>query len=286
MEEQLIDVDISDYVLEEQYSPSISIVIPARNEAKNLYHVLPHIPSNVAEVILVDGHSVDETISEAKRLLPSIKIIQQSGKGKGDALREGFAACTGDIIVMLDADGSADPREIPHFVETLLQGNDFAKGSRFLSGGGSDDITFLRRLGNAMLSRFVNLLFSTQFSDLCYGYNAFWKHCLDHVVVDCDGFEVETLINLRTHNAQLKIVEVPSFEHSRIHGQSNLNTFRDGWRVLKTIIRERRSRHQVVKVKEMSPRQSEARPTFSYHLFHSLHRFDISIDISIKKRAM
>lgn len=238
MEEKQADYHESVSTLDNAYSPMISVIIPTRNEAKNLCHVLPHIPSYVAEVILVDGHSVDGTIEEAQRLLPSIKIVEQAGKGKGDALRCGFAASTGDIIVMLDADGSADPTEIPRFIEALLQGHDFAKGSRFLKEGGSTDITPLRQWGNAMLSIFVNLLFGTNFSDLCYGYNAFWKHCLDRFTIDCNGFEVETLINLRMHRAKLKIVEIPSFEHPRIHGQSNLRTFRDGWRVLQTIIRE------------------------------------------------
>jgi|SRR5436305_9332891 len=239
MEEILFYAPASVGTLEEVRPPRVSIVVPTRNEARNLRHVLPHIPATVSEVILVDGHSVDDTIVEAQRLLPSIKVIKQVGKGKGDALRAGFAACTGEIIVMLDADGSADPREIPRFVEALLQGNDFAKGSRFLKDGGSDDITPMRRLGNAMLSSLVNFLFGTNFSDLCYGYNAFWKYCLDHVVLDCDGFEIETTINLRIHRANLKMIEVPSFEYPRIHGQSNLRTFRDGWRVLQAIMKER-----------------------------------------------
>jgi glycosyltransferase involved in cell wall biosynthesis len=238
MEEILVYSPASISTLEEVRTPRISVVVPTRNEARNLCHVLPHIPATVSEVILVDGHSVDDTIAEAQRLLPSIKVIRQVGKGKGDALRAGFAACTGEIIVMLDADGSADPREIPRFVEALLQGYDFAKGSRFLKDGGSDDITPMRRLGNAMLSGLVNFLFKTEFSDLCYGYNAFWKCCLDHVVLDCDGFEIETTINLRIHRANLKMVEVPSFEYERIHGQSNLRTFRDGWRVLQAIMKE------------------------------------------------
>lgn len=227
-------------VVEGKRYPRISVVVPARNEARNLYHVLPHIPSIVSEVILVDGHSQDDTIAVAQQLFPSIRIIKQTGKGKGDALRAGFAASTGDIIVMLDADGSADPNEIPRFVDALMSGYDFAKGSRFLNGGGSHDITPLRRLGNYALSQCVNLLFWTQYSDLCYGYNAFWRHCLDHVEIDCDGFEVETLINLRMHKANLKVIEIPSFEHPRIYGASNLNTFRDGWRVLNTIVKERR----------------------------------------------
>ncbi len=242
VEEQQLYSKPSISTLEKPTTPTISVVIPTRNEAPNLRHVLPYLPATVSEVILVDGHSVDNTIAEAQRLLPSIKIIEQVGKGKGDALRTGFAACTGDIIVMLDADGSADPAEIPRFIEALLQGCDFAKGSRFLKGGGSDDITPFRRWGNTLFSTLVNVLFRTTFSDLCYGYNAFWKYCLDHVAIDCDGFEVETSLNLRTHRAKLKMVEVPSFEYARIHGQSNLRTLRDGWRVLRTIVHERARR--------------------------------------------
>ncbi|GAC1654528.1 MAG: hypothetical protein NVS4B12_26680 [Ktedonobacteraceae bacterium] len=226
---------------ENRQCPRISVVIPALNEALNLPFVLLHIPPTIDEVILVDGHSTDDTIAVAQQLLPSIRIVKQIGKGKGNALRAGFAACTGDIIVMIDADGSTDPKEIPRFVEALMQGNDFAKGSRFMKDGGSYDITFLRRLGNYGLSAFVNILFWTRFSDLCYGYNAFWKHCLDKVEVDCEGFEVETMLNLRIHKANLKIVEVPSIEHPRIHGESNLRTFPDGWRILKTIVKERSS---------------------------------------------
>lgn len=244
MEEQPIYSKQFVSTLEKTPSPTISVVIPTRNEAPNLCHVLPHIPAIVSEVILVDGHSVDDTIAEAQRLLPSIKVIKQVGKGKGDALRVGFAACTGDIIVMLDADGSTDPLEIPRFVETLLAGNDFAKGSRFTKGGGSHDITRIRRAGNDGLILLVNILFGTRFSDLCYGYNAFWRHCLDHIEIDSDGFEIETLINIRAHLADLKITEVPSIEYQRIHGVSNLNAFRDGWRILKLIWQEHKRRKQ------------------------------------------
>jgi glycosyltransferase involved in cell wall biosynthesis len=228
---------------ENQQYPHISVVIPALNEARNLRHVLPLIPTIVNEIILVDGHSTDDTIVVVQQLGPTIRapvrVMKQTGKGKGDALRVGFAACVGDIIVTLDADGSTDPREIPLFVEALLRGNDFAKGSRSILGGGSHDFTFLRRLGNYWLRKLVNMLFSTRFSDLCYGYNAFWRHCLDYIEIDCDGFEVETLIHLRAHKAHLKIIEVPSIEYRRIYGKSNLNAFRDGWSVLRTIVRER-----------------------------------------------
>jgi glycosyltransferase involved in cell wall biosynthesis len=168
-----------------------------------------------------------------------VRIITQDGRGKGNALACGFRAATGDIIVMLDADGSTDPSEIPRFVAALLDGADFAKGTRFVTGGGSADITPTRRLGNRVLSGLVNAMWSVDYSDLCYGYNAFWKRALNDVSPDCNGFEVETLINIRAAKSCLKVVEVPSYEALRLSGQSNLNARRDGIRVLRTIVAER-----------------------------------------------
>jgi len=219
--------------------PRVSVVIPTLNEAANLPHVFAQLPDDLHEVILVDGFSTDDTVEVGRRLRPDLRVVMQERRGKGNALACGFAAARGDIIVMLDADGSADPSEIPAFVETLRHGADFAKGTRFARGGGSSDITVLRRLGNRGLNTLVNLLFGTRYTDLCYGYNAFWRHCLPAMSVDCDGFEVETLINIRIARAGLRVAEVPSFERDRLHGESNLRTFRDGGRVLRTIVSER-----------------------------------------------
>ncbi|MEU6711593.1 glycosyltransferase family 2 protein [Nonomuraea sp. NPDC046802] len=219
-------------------SPTVSVVVPAMNEAENLPHVFATIPQWVDEIVLVDGNSVDDTVAVARRLRPNVKIVTQSGKGKGDALSAGFAACTSDIIVMLDADGSTDGREIISFVGALVTGADFVKGSRYAAGGGSDDLTLNRRLGNKVLTGIVNVLYSTKYTDLCYGYNAFWARHLDVLDLDCDGFEVETLMNVRAAKAGLKVHEVPSHERTRIHGESNLHAVRDGIRVLKTILRE------------------------------------------------
>ncbi len=218
----------------------ITVVIPTLNEARNLYHVLPRIPSIVNEVILVDGHSTDDTIAVAQQLLPTIKVIEQSGKGKGEALRAGYAASTGDIIITLDGDGSADPNDIPRLVAALLAGYDFVKGSRFIQGGGSHHITPLRLLGGTWLNTVASILFKIQTTDLCHNYNAFWRYCLNYIdITDCHGFEVNTLITLRAHLANLKVVEVPSFEQMRFYGQSKLHPLRDGWGVLRTIIKER-----------------------------------------------
>lgn len=219
--------------------PTVTVVVPAMNEEKNLPHVLPKIPSWVHEVLLVDGNSTDRTVAVAQELWPGIRIVQQKGRGKGAALRTGFKAATGDIIVMIDADGSTDPGEIPRFVSALLTGADFAKGSRFAQGGGTSDMEFYRKLGNWGFVMIVRFLFGGSYSDLCYGYNAFWKRVLPELDLDCDGFEVETVMNVRALRARLKITEVPSFEFARIHGTSNLRTIPDGWRVLKAILHER-----------------------------------------------
>jgi glycosyltransferase involved in cell wall biosynthesis len=221
------------------HAPGISVVIPTLNEAANLPHVFARLPLSIDEVVIVDGHSVDDTVAVARALRPDVRIVLQDGRGKGNALACGFAAANGDIIVMLDGDGSTDPAEIPRFVEALLAGHDFAKGSRFAHGGGSADITGVRRLGNRALSTLVNVLFRTRYSDLCYGYNAFWRHCLPHIHVTCSGFEVETLINIRIARARLAVAEIPSMEYQRLFGESNLNAVRDGLRVLHTIVRER-----------------------------------------------
>jgi glycosyltransferase involved in cell wall biosynthesis len=233
--------------------PSVSVVIPALNEARNLPHVFGRLPGGIHEVIVVDGHSVDGTAEVARALRPDVRIVTQTRSGKGNALACGFAAATGDVIAMIDADGLSDPAEIPLFVKALLDGADFAKGTRFAWGGGSSDITFLRGLGNQALGLLVNVCYGTHYSDLCYGFNVFWRRHAAALALDAtspappgggrlwgDGFEAETLIHIRAAEARLAVTEVPSFEHDRIHGESNLSAVRDGVRILRTIMAERR----------------------------------------------
>lgn len=227
---------------------SVSVIVPARNEEKNIVQVLRKPPSYVDEVILVDGNSTDNTIAVSREVVPNIVVIGQGRKGKGNALAAGFEAATCDLIVMIDADGSMDPGEIDAYLEPLLNGADYVKGSRFMRGGGSDDITPIRRAGNWFLNTLTNILFRSRYTDLCYGYNAFTRECVE--VFDLppsshlrrpqrgDGFEIETMINVRVAKAGLTIAEVPSHEYLRISGVSNLNTFRDGFRVLWTIFQE------------------------------------------------
>ena len=209
--------------------PRISVIIPTWNEAKNLPYVFSQLPADVHEVIVVDGHSVDDTVAVANRLRPDVRIVQQTRRGKGNALACGFEAATGDIIAMVDADGSADPGEIPKFVHALTNGADFAKGTRFAADGGSSDITpaaepwkpHARRAGqpllwNALLRPLLRI-------------NVFWRKHVPVLRLDTtsppsprgdgrlwgDGFEIETLIHMRVAEAGLLVAEVPSFEASQ-----------------------------------------------------------------------
>ncbi|WP_085469007.1 glycosyltransferase family 2 protein [Rhodococcus rhodochrous] len=243
----------------EQDRPTVSVIIPAMNEAKNLPYVAYRMPEDIDQIVFVDGNSSDDTVEVARKLWPDATFVQQTRSGKGNALACGFEAATGDIIVMIDADGSTDPAEIPRFVEALVGGADLAKGSRFVEPGGSTDITAFRSLGNKGLNGLVNLVFRTGFTDLCYGYNAFWRKHLPLLELPPtsytrpqwgDGFEIETVINVRLATSGLEIAEVGSFEGPRLHGRSNLNAYSDGMRVLRTIGQEWQHWREVRKIRK------------------------------------
>jgi len=217
---------------------TVSVVIPARNEAANIAWVLEHMPLSVDEVILVDGNSTDRTIEVARAVRPDIVVIQEPAPGKGSAVRAGFAAARGTFIAMLDADGSMDPAEVDALIEALAGGADLAKGSRYLNGGGSTDITVLRSFGNRMLLLASNLLYRQSFTELCYGYMAVRASRIPGLELRATGFEIEAELVSKAIRNGLSVVEVPSREASRISGESSLHPFRDGWRILRTIARE------------------------------------------------
>lgn len=219
--------------------PRVSFIIPTLNEANNLPWLLPRIPSWAHEVIIVDGLSTDGTVEVARRLRDDVRVVIERNRGKGAALQAGFRAVTGDVVVMLDADGSMAPEEAILLLGGLMSGADLVKGSRFIQGAGSADISFTRMLGNWGLTQIVRLLYGCSFTDLCYGYMAFWARHIDTLGCDCRGFEIEALINVRALKGKLRIVEVASFEAARISGASNLRAIPDGIRVLKIILRER-----------------------------------------------
>lgn len=235
-----------------QGEPTVSIIVPALSEAENLRLLLPTLPPG-AEVVVIEGHPPDHTREVIEEIRPHTVLIEQTRRGKGNAVACGVAAATGDIIVMFDADGSARPEEIEVFVAALRAGADFVKGTRMRPGGGSDDLTHLRRAGNWVLTQVANVLLGSRYSDLCYGYNAFWRDVVpvlrlpdptssDDEMLWGEGFEIETLINCRIALARLHVAEVPSWELDRVHGVTNLHAWRDGRRVLRTLLTERQAK--------------------------------------------
>ena len=216
----------------------ISIIMPTLNEVSNIKHIFPFIPKFIDEVVVIDGGSKDGTIDEILKFRKDAKIIIDTTPGKGVALRRGFDAATGDLIIMMDADGSHDPEEIPVLIEPVLNGYDVSKASRLLPGGGSDDFTAFRRFGNKMFVTMVNRLYGANYTDLCYGYRAFKREVVGRMNCKSDGFEIETEQSIRMVKAGLKVKEIPSFEARRKYGNSRLNAIRDGWRILEIIVRE------------------------------------------------
>jgi glycosyltransferase involved in cell wall biosynthesis len=232
--------------------PSVSLIIPTRNEARNIAAVLDHVPDFVSEVVLVDTLSSDVTKLMARTTMPDIRIVDEPAHGKGNALRAGLAAGTGDVLVAMDADGSMSPEEIPRFCYPLRHGFDFTKGSRFMAGGGSLDITPIRHLGNWALTKLVNRLFKVRYTDLCYGFFAVRRIFLESLDLQSSGFEIETEITLQAQIKGLRIAEVPSVELPRRDGSSGLRAWRDGLRILRTILFEyhtsdRRTRNVAMK---------------------------------------
>jgi glycosyltransferase involved in cell wall biosynthesis len=225
--------------------PTVSVVIPTLNEARNLPYVLNTVPRWVDEIVIVDGRSLDDTARVAKVLRPDVRVVREERRGKGAAIKAGLHAARGDIMIIMDADGSMDGADIGPMRDALVAGADYVKGSRFCRGAGSVDITPIRRLGDAGICFLIRLLFGARYTDGTYGFKGLWADSLDAIRIDTDGFEVELLIDIRAHRSGLTVAEVPCFETLRIHGSSNLNAARDGLRCLRVILHERVRRHHV-----------------------------------------
>jgi glycosyltransferase involved in cell wall biosynthesis len=218
--------------------PKITVLICALNEEEGLPYVLPKIPDEVDEVLLVDGHSDDLTVEVAKRLRPDIRVLSQPGEGKGMALCYGVQQAKGDIVVTIDADGETNPAELPRFIEPLLDGYDFAKGSR-LANGKPPAMPWHRWFGNKVLAITCNILFGTRYTDVCSGYNAFWKSAFQRLQLTYSGFEMEQEMAAKVRKAGLKVTEVPHDDAGRIGGASKTRDVKQGFTDWFVIIKER-----------------------------------------------
>jgi Glycosyl transferase family 2 len=230
--------DIGSVIEDPPAAPRVSLILPALNEAEGLGTVLPRIPDTVNDVIVVNGPSTDNTVAVVRHLRPDALIVQQLGRGKGNALKHGLAVADGDIIVTMDADGSMNPEDIVHFVTKLRDGADFVKGSRSLPGGGSSDFTPLRRAGNEVLTRIANVIFGACYTDITYGFNAYWCSTIRHLGQLADGFEFEIQAAVRATTVGMRTAEVATHEPARVGGVSKLKPFADGTAILRVLMME------------------------------------------------
>ncbi|MFH1403828.1 MAG: glycosyltransferase family 2 protein [Candidatus Altiarchaeota archaeon] len=214
---------------------SISVIIPTLNEEHNLSSVLGSLPDYVDEILVVDGHSSDRTVEVAES--HGCRVLYDA-KGKGSALRTGLGAASGDIIIMMDADCSHMSSELILLIAGIEAGFDICMGSRFIQGGGSEDISIVRKMGNMFFVWLVNMIWHTNYSDLCYGYRSFRKGVVEKLDLTENGFGIETEISIKAAKNRLRILEVPSFECPRKSGEGKLETISDGWIILKRIFTE------------------------------------------------
>ena len=185
-------------------------MIPTRNEGRGLRRVLPALPAVVDEIVIVDGDWSDGTLEVAAQLRPDSVRLRQHGRGKGGAIKQGLLAATGDILVTMDGDGSMDPADIDLAVGELCRRvPTSSRAPRALPGAGSADFTSLRRHGNGVLARVANLLYGQQWTDITYGFNAYWRGVIVELDDLADGFEFEIQAALKAARAGLAVSEVP-----------------------------------------------------------------------------
>jgi glycosyltransferase involved in cell wall biosynthesis len=232
---------------------TISVVIPAKNEEKNLLIVVKQIPRFIDEIIICVSSLSDTSWKVYNDLSNSypVKFIVQSKLGKGAAQKNAINSTIGEVIVLLDADGSTNPSEITNVLNMLIESNlDLVKGSRYLKLGGSDDLTAFRSFGNLILTRIGSLMYGQKYTDLAYGFVAYNRRSLMklgatktdnkfEIFSYGNGFEFETLVLSRMARSKMKIKEFPSYELKRLGGFSNLHAIRDGFRILFTLVFER-----------------------------------------------
>jgi glycosyltransferase involved in cell wall biosynthesis len=222
---------------------TISVIIPAKNEEetlpivlRDLYQTIPKLNEYTVEVICVDDHSADRTAEVARSF--GARVVQNQEKpGKGMALRAGFQAALGEIFVMMDADYSHRPEDLPIFLQAFRDGVGLVIGSRVV--GGSEEYTHIRALGNVFLSTMVGLCLGRYLSDALNGYKVFRRDIFTDCRYTARNFEIEIEIIANTLRKGYRIVEVSSHERARAGGEMKSRVLRHGTQFLLRIFRER-----------------------------------------------
>jgi ubiquinone/menaquinone biosynthesis C-methylase UbiE len=229
--------------------PAVSVIIPARNEAGNIENIFRRVPElgSQTELVFVEGHSNDKTYGTIERLAkeyahrPS-RLFRQSGEGKGDAVRLGFEKATGDILMILDADLTVLPEDLPRFYEALISGKgEFVNGVRLVYPLENESMRFFNILGNKLFSLAFSWLLGQPIKDTLCGTKVLWKSDYEKISKNREYFgnfdpfgDFDLLFGAAKLN--LKIVEMPVRYRSRIYGETNINRWRHGWLLLKMVL--------------------------------------------------
>jgi len=215
----------------------VSLVIPTRNEASSLERTVREIPAgSVDEIIVSDGHSTDGTL-EVARSLGCIAIIQE-GKGYGLGIRTGIKKAKGDVIIIMDADGSANPADIPKLVQKVKEGYDVGWASRYINRGKTADDTWLRYFGNKFFTFLTGFIHGLKVADILYMFAAFRKEIIDKIELESPGFEFCIELPVKAHKIGARFGEVSCIERKRMGDETKVNDLIDGYKILKSILKK------------------------------------------------
>ena len=213
----------------------ITLVIPAKNEPESLPKVLDELKSyNIKKIIVMSNEDVS-TLNSIKKY--DEKILFQTGKGFGNALREGINSVTTKYFCVFNADGSFDPSDLHKLKQKLINGSDFVFSSRYIEGAGSEDDTFLTSVGNFFFTKLCNILFNLKISDVLYTYVMGSAEAFKNLDMKYDDFSFCVELPIKAKKKNFILTDFPSFERSRIAGVKKVNEFRDGFFILISILR-------------------------------------------------
>lgn len=216
----------------------VSVLIPTKNEEGCIGRVLKEIPRDIVnEVVIIDGQSTDGTREEAKKFLKkNDKLIRQKKIGFGDAFLEGIKLVRGEIIIMMDADGSHNPQDIKQIMNKIKDGFQFVLASRYAKGGKSYDDSLFRLIGNKLFTWMTNFVHGTNITDSLYLFTAISKKNFNELNLKSTGFEFCTEIIVKAHKKGLKFAEIPVIERKRYAGKSKVHAFSHGLKILRMIL--------------------------------------------------
>ncbi len=229
--------------------PSVSVIVPCRNERGNIESAVTRMPAFAPdiEIVFVEGHSKDNTYEECLRVQAAypgrdIKVMRQDGKGKGDAVRKGFAAARGDVLMILDADLTVPPESLGKFYDALALGRgEFVNGTRLVYPMEATAMRFLNNIANHAFAILFSYLLNQRFTDTLCGTKVLWKRDYERIVAnrsyfgDFDPFGDFDLI-FGAVKLNLKIVEVPIRYAGRTYGETQISRFTHGWLLLRMVI--------------------------------------------------